>query len=174
MLGRLNQLGVAVLVATAGIVIGMGFATVESLYPGTGVVKSTPAEKPAVARVQECRRVGPVSDNGFGYWWECRVVVRVAGGRVVKAVVDGSVVGPLDAGREVEFREACFGDGDTDCSHGRPVNRAWGFAVAALGIVDTAVSVFCWLMAAVYALRALLGVPRYFTLVNRWTQRTES
>ncbi|MEU8083163.1 DUF6346 domain-containing protein [Micromonospora sp. NPDC049101] len=79
--GRLTQFA-------AGLVASMlALDTVRSCYPGVGVFKFTPALQPVEATVHECRRVGPVSGDGFGYWWHCAVTVQTRDGREVRTVV---------------------------------------------------------------------------------------
>jgi nucleoside-diphosphate-sugar epimerase len=65
---RLQALVLAVLLTVAWTVIGFGLATLQSLYPGTGVATGYPPERPAVGEIGECRRAGPIGVNGFGYW----------------------------------------------------------------------------------------------------------
>ncbi|MET7752685.1 DUF6346 domain-containing protein [Micromonospora sp. NPDC005367] len=166
MWGRLGQLAVAVLLALGWVVTGFAFATVESLYRGTGEISSI-KERPAVAQVGECRRAGPVSVNGFGYWWECQVVVRTDDGRVVEAVVRHSIVTPRDAGNDVEFREACSGSDNADCIYGRPVHRAWATAVRLVEMVEWTVKALLAFATVVYLLRAIFGVPRFQSAANR-------
>ncbi|MFC8619749.1 DUF6346 domain-containing protein [Micromonospora purpureochromogenes] len=97
-------------------------------------------EQPATATVRQCERAGPVSGNGFGYWWECDVAVRMRDGRTVETAVGHSVVTPDDQGRRVDFREACFGANNTKCHYGRPTWLLWGIAVSILGMVKIAVT----------------------------------
>lgn len=96
--GRLTQFGAAVAAVAAIVVTTLVCDTVASFYPGTGVVKSSPAERPAEATVRDCRRVGPVSGDGFGYWWHCEVTIRTHDGREVDTVVKHSIVTPDDRG----------------------------------------------------------------------------
>src|SRR5689334_742521 len=79
----------------------LALLTVGNLYHGTGVVKTVPHETPAVAQVGACRRVGPVSPDGFGYWWHCDAVVTTAAGRFVRTTVGRSILTPSDAGTTV-------------------------------------------------------------------------
>jgi hypothetical protein len=165
--GRLSQLLTAIAVLAAMIVAHLLLTTVAGFYPGTGVVKSSPREQPAVATVRNCERVGPVSANGFGYWWECDVTVQMRDGRTVETAVGHSVVTPDDRGRRVEFREACFGDNNTKCRYGRPTWLLWGIALSALGMLRIAMSILAVMAVGVCLLRMILGVPRYFAWVNR-------
>ncbi|TDC66468.1 hypothetical protein E1258_02565 [Micromonospora sp. KC207] len=165
--GRLAQLGVAVACAVAIVVSWLVFNTMAGFYPGTGVVKSTPAERPAQATVGECRRVGPVGGDGLGYWWHCAVTVRTGDGREVRIVTGNSVVTPADRGRPVDFREACFGKGNTDCRYGRPASRVWALAVTILGMVRIALTIVLIFGVWYSLLRSVVGVPRYYAWLNR-------
>ncbi|MER7267015.1 DUF6346 domain-containing protein [Micromonospora carbonacea] len=165
--GRLTQFGVAVGCAVAIVVSWLVFDTVAGFYPGTGVVKSTPAERPVQATVGECRRVGPVSGDGFGYWWHCAVTVRTDDGREARIVTGNSVVTPADRGRPVDFREACFGKGNTDCRYGRPVSRVWALAVTMLGMARIALTIVLILGIWYSLVRTVVGVPRYYAWLHR-------
>ncbi|WP_431912236.1 DUF6346 domain-containing protein [Micromonospora carbonacea] len=165
--GRLTQFGVAVGCAVAIVVSWLVFDTVAGFYPGTGVVKPTPKERPAQATVGECRRVGPVSGDGFGYWWRCAVTVRTGDGREARIVTGNSVVTPADRGRPVDFREACFGRGNTDCRYGRPVSRVWALAVTSLGMVRIGLTILLIFGVWYSLLRSVLGVPRYYVRLHR-------
>lgn len=88
---RLLSLSKALAVAAVWIVVALLFATLAGLNHGTGT-RTAGSEEPAVARVGDCLRKGPISDDGFGFSWECRVTVTAADGRVVQTVVDHSMV----------------------------------------------------------------------------------
>ncbi|MCG5467306.1 DUF6346 domain-containing protein [Micromonospora sp. LAH09] len=165
--GRLTQFAVVVVCAASLVASTLVLDTVVSFYPGTGAYKSTPAQQQAEATVHECRRVGPVSGDGFGYWWHCAVTVRTSDGREVRTVVRHSTVTPHDRGSPVEFREVCYGKGNTDCRYGRPAWRIWALALAALGIMRTALVLLLLLGTGLYLLRTVVGVPRYYAWVNR-------
>lgn len=63
-----------------------------------------------VARVADCRREGPVSVSGFGYWWLCEAdVVWDSGGRQRVTVQIGQL-GPDDAGRDVPVVQRLVAD----------------------------------------------------------------
>src|SRR5262249_39499022 len=89
---RVKMLLAAVVAAGTGFVLLLVFATVFNLYKGTRSGYLGPEEHPAVARVGACERLGPVSRDGIGYWWQCHATVRVAGGRVINTVVDRSIL----------------------------------------------------------------------------------
>ncbi|MEU3452435.1 DUF6346 domain-containing protein [Micromonospora sp. NPDC006766] len=165
--GRLRELLTGIAVLAAMIVVNLLLTTLAAFYPGTGVVKPSPREQPATATVRQCEQAGPVSSNGFGYWWECDVTVRMRDGRAVETAVGHSVVTPDDRGRPVEFREACFGANNTECHYGRPTWLLWGIAVSVVGMVRVTATILALMAAGVSLLRAILGVPRYFAWINR-------
>ncbi|MGC4810889.1 DUF6346 domain-containing protein [Micromonospora sp. DT228] len=169
--GRLTQFAAVVALAAGLVASSLALDTVWSFYPGVGVFKSTPAQQPVEATVHECRRVGPVSGDGFGYWWHCALTVRTRDGREVRTVVRHSTVTPADRGGPVEFREVCHGKGNTDCRYGRPAWRIWAFALALLGILRTSLVLLLLFLVGVYLLRTVVGVPRYYAWVNRRGQR---
>ncbi|MEH0937821.1 DUF6346 domain-containing protein [Micromonospora psammae] len=170
--GRVTQFATAGALI-AGIVVSLlVFSTLASLYPGTGAVKSTPAEQPAEADVRECRRVGPVSGDGLGYWWHCAVTVRTWDGREVDTVVGHSVVTPKDRGRSVEFREVCDEEGNSDCRYGRPAPRIWALAVAILGLLRVATVLLLIIGTGFALVRGVVGVPAYYAWNNRRGKRT--
>ncbi|PZF99279.1 DUF6346 domain-containing protein [Micromonospora endophytica] len=166
-MGRLTQLATAVALIAAVVISTLVFDTVASFYPGTGAVRSTPAEQSAEAAVRDCQRVGPVSGEGLGYWWRCAVTVRTRDGREVKTVVGHSVVTPADRGKSIDFREVCYGEGNTDCRYGRPISRVWALAVSVLGMVRIAVVFLLVIGVGFYLVRSVVGVPRYYAWVNR-------
>ncbi|GAA2186261.1 DUF6346 domain-containing protein [Micromonospora lupini] len=165
--GRLTQLATAIALAAALVGSSLVLDTVASFYPGTSVVKSTPAERRAEATVQDCHRVGPVSGDGLGYWWHCAVTVRTNDGREVRTAVCHSVVTPDDRGQAIEFREACYGKANTDCRYGHPAWRVWALALSMLGMVRIGLLFVLLVGIGVYLLSALVGVPRYYAWVNR-------
>jgi hypothetical protein len=168
---RAYALGMAVLLVVAWTVVGFGLATVQSLYPGTGAAFPAAKERPAIGHVGECRRAGPVSVNGFGYWWECRVLIRTDDGREVRTVLRHSIVAPSDAGRDVDLRETCSGDDNTDCRYGRPADRTWGVAMAFLNLLVWAVNIAFVFLVGLYLLGAVLGERRYDALMAKVGRR---
>jgi hypothetical protein len=165
---RLKFLLGAVVAAAAGVVLLLGLTTVHSLYRGSRAGWFGPPERVAVAEVRSCRRLGPLSIDGVGYWWECAATVQVTDGRVVDAVVDRSVVTPADIRRKVELREGCKRGGPPDCDYGRPVARGWKAAVGALLIVEWSVLVLSVFVVLVCLLRAVLGRQGYAALYDRY------
>lgn len=170
---RLKMLAAAVVVAAVAVFLLLLFTTVFSLNKGTRTGYLSPQERAAVAQVGACQRLGPVSVDGFGYWWKCRVTVRVADGRTVETVVDRSIVTPADAGRMVDFREACKGRGLTRCSYGRPVGRGWKAALGALLIIEWSALALAAFLICLLLVRAVLGHRGYLALYN-WLSRNRA
>jgi hypothetical protein len=171
---RMKMLLAAVVAAGIGFVLLLVFATVFNLYKGTRSGYLGPEEHPAVARVGACERLGPVSRDGIGYWWQCHATVRVADGRVINTVVDRSILTPADAGRAVEFREACRGQEGkhvTGCSYGRPVGRGWKGAVAALNFLERILVAACALGVVLFLVRGVLGRRGYAKQYDRFSRR---
>ncbi|MGW4461836.1 DUF6346 domain-containing protein [Micromonospora sp. NPDC004704] len=154
------------------IVVAATFATLTSFYPGTGVARGNSAEKSTVVDVRECERLGPLSTYGYGYWYECRISVTVAGRRTVDGTVGRSIVRPSDIGKKVELREVCSGSGGSDCRYGRPTNRLWTFLVLALGVVNRGVSIAFLALILYYLLNAVLGRRRYLSVVGKMRSRS--
>jgi hypothetical protein len=149
-----------------GALIYMVCVTAGNLYKGTDGGYLGPDERQAVAQTHECTRTGPVSRKGFGYWWTCRVTVRMADGRTVDTTVDRSIVTPADGGRSVEFRESCK-DGLSDCSYGRPTSTWVKGAVGALGMLEWLLIAVCAIAFVMLMLRGLLGVRRFVAIYDR-------
>ncbi|MFG1652340.1 DUF6346 domain-containing protein [Micromonospora sp. NPDC049275] len=159
---RLRCVGVAALLALAGIVSFLTGMTVASLFPGTGAVFHGPGEHPVIVVVDGCQRVGPISSRGFGYWWECDATVTAMDGAARKARIESSVVTPEDQGRPLELREGCRDEsGLTDCTYGRPTNGWLEVGVLLISKLGLLVAVGSGVVALVYLTRAALGAPRY-------------
>ena len=165
--GRVHQAAAVLLMVMAWLVVGLIFDTVHSLVGGTGSVRPFGPTETAVTvtEIGECRRVGPVGGNGLGYWRECHAMVRSDDGRTVETTPRHSIVKPADRGRPVEIRVACAKK-DGTCRYGRRTNPVLAFTVAVLRMVEWALTIVLLLGAAVYAVRAVVGVPRYFAVVN--------
>ncbi len=84
-----------------------------------------------------------------------------------------SIVTSDDVGQHIELRASCAKDGD-DCRYGRPSHRAWAYAVGMLNMAQVAVSILLAVGVAVYFLRGVLGVPRYFALLARIQQKRDT
>lgn len=167
---RLREMLFFLLLPVVWLVVLLSGQTLISFYQGTGSVHLGPPERPAVAEVDECHRLGPISADGFGYWWECQVVVRTADGRVMEVPISRSIVTPDDIGQEVEFREACWGDNNTKCAYGRPVSIWWGLLAAAFDKVLW-FSTIAWAVVILgYLGRAVLGAPRFFAVLRRFSR----
>ncbi|MER7416132.1 DUF6346 domain-containing protein [Micromonospora peucetia] len=169
--GRVSEFAVALGLIAGIFISSLLIDTLISFYPGTGVVKSTPAERPVEAVVGDCQRAGPVSVDGLGYWWHCAVTVRTPDGRQVDTVVGHSVVTPADWGEPVGFREACYGKGNSDCRYGRPVARIWALVVAILHMLRISIFVPLVVGSGFYLVRSVVGVPRYYRWMNRGKKR---
>ncbi|MEU8391217.1 DUF6346 domain-containing protein [Micromonospora sp. NPDC048843] len=162
---RLRSVGVAALLALGGLVVFLGIMTVISHFPGTGAVYKGPGERSVRVVVGTCQQLGPISKQGFGYWWECDAAVTGAGGAVRKTRIERSIVTPEDQGRSLVLREGCRDrEGFTDCSYGRPTSSWLEMGVLLTGKVGWIVAVISGLTALVYLTRALLGAPRYCRL----------
>lgn len=164
--GRLAQFASALACIAAIPVLYVVSETLVSFYPGTGVVKSTPKERPAVATVRGCQSVGPVSLNGLGYWWHCDVTVQTYDGRQVETRVYNSVVTPSDRGNPVQFREACYGEGNSNCRYGRPSSWTWAMAVQAFYIIRNGAFLLLLAMSGMYLVQGVVGVPRCIAWYN--------
>jgi hypothetical protein len=171
---RLKMLLGAVVAAGVAVVLLLVFATtLFNLYKGTRAGYLGPQERPAVAMAGTCERLGPVSRDGIGFWWQCHATVRVSDGRVITTVVDRSILTPADAGHTVEFREACKtqeGKHGSGCSYGRPSGRGWKGAMAALMLVERAVIAICAIFVILCLVRAVLGRSGYARLYS-WVSR---
>lgn len=144
------------------------YLTLAGLYPGTGSIRPFgPTERSVQVTVESCHRDGPVSRQGLGYWWTCRISVQQDGGRV-EAFVGRSIASPQDIGKTIALREACNGPGRSGCSYGAPVSGLWSLVYGAFRIAGRALGVLLLLTAAVYLFRAIVGVPTYFSLLDRW------
>jgi hypothetical protein len=74
---RLKFLLGAVVAAVVGVVLLLGLTTVHSLCRGSRAGWFGRPERVAVAEVRSCRRLGPLSIDGLGYWWKCAVLLIV-------------------------------------------------------------------------------------------------
>ncbi|GGK98570.1 DUF6346 domain-containing protein [Mangrovihabitans endophyticus] len=167
LLPRLRDLVLAVGWACATVLLFLSASTLLSLDHG---VDSPFADYPAVAEVGRCHRYGPVSLDGFGWFWACEVTVRTADG-TVHAVVDGSKVTPNDAGRQVRFREYCD---DSGCSYGRPTLWLWRLVVALFDRTAVTADVIMAIVAVGYLVAALIGRPRAERIRARWRAKDEA
>ncbi|NUT20965.1 MAG: hypothetical protein HOV77_17430 [Hamadaea sp.] len=156
----------------AGVVLYLLGLTLLNVYPGANTGWWGPPERPATAEVGTCEQRGPVSDNGFGFWWKCDVTVRAEDGRVVRTTVDRSIVTPADAGKPVEFREACK-SGTTDCSYGRPAGRGWTLLLGVVGLLQWVILAGLALFAVICLVRAALGRHRYGRLADAWVGKSQ-
>lgn len=170
---RLFTLGKAVAVVVVWIVLSLLFATAGSLHRGTGVNSPSDPERPAVARVESCTRVGPVSSDGFGFYDDCRVTVSVEG-RVVNTTVRGSVVTSADVGRDVDFRESCADKGKDldDCKYGRAVGWGWGVLLTLLTMLRVALTLVLIAGVLIYLVSVVTGPRKYYAKVDARRNRS--
>jgi len=168
---RLKSLMYALAMVAVGVAILAISTTWQSFYPGTRSGYLGPQERSAVAEVGACHRLGPVSVDGLGYWWECDVTVRVEDGRVVQTSVDRSIVTPSDVGRQVEFREGCVRGGLTGCTYGLPVGRGSKTMVGVGQFVERILLAFLAFVVVVCLVRAGLGRDGYIRLYDRLNRR---
>ena len=162
--GRLAAIGFGLGAWLVALVLLGGIATVRHLYHGE-IDLSSASRTAGVASVSTCSRVGPVSVHGFGYWWNCDVVVALADGRAVETRVDASIVTPADRGHPVRIVEVCDEAGHRECVYSRDGSALVGYGVLVLGLVFRIVLVAGLFIGGVALLRGGLGpqrLHRYF------------
>ncbi|WP_369938670.1 DUF6346 domain-containing protein [Plantactinospora sp. BB1] len=143
------------------------FATLISIYPGTGSIRPYgPSERTVQVVVESCHRVGPISKYGLGNWWVCRVR-EPSGGHETEGVVSGSIVRPDDVGTVIELRQACSGTSSSDCSYGKPTGFWWQVYYGSIYVVFRLLMIASILCACIFLVRAIFGVPRYLALLRR-------
>lgn len=158
-------LAVSIVVACALLLL---YLTLDTLYPGTGSFRPYgPTERPVHVTAEECRRVGPVSDQGLGYWWACRITFQREGGQVAEAVVGGSIVRPEEIGTAVTLYAACDEPDGTDCRFGKPVSGVLALLYGVFRIFGTALGIALVATVFFYLFRVLVGAPTYFRLVDK-------
>ena len=87
--------------------VGLALWAVVAIAGLTGFTHFKPEASTAsvadrgVARVADCRREGPLSLNGFGYWWRCEADVVWDGGGRQRVTVRIGQLSPDDAGKDV-------------------------------------------------------------------------
>ncbi|MDG4771567.1 DUF6346 domain-containing protein [Solwaraspora sp. WMMD792] len=171
MLYRLRLLFFAVVTLAVAYVFSLIYLTAVSFYPGTGSIRPYgPTGRPVQATVEECRRIGPVSTHGLGYWWVCRIIVEREGEKSLEAVVGHSIVGPGQIGKVVTLNEACRDPDRTECGYGKPVSRIFELLYGILGMLGRAFGFVLLFMVALYLFRAVVGAPTYFLLVDKWRE----
>lgn len=152
---RLRSACLAVLVAVASMVVFLGSMTLASLFGGLHY------GHPARVVVDDCQQVGPISQRGFGYWWECDALATAPDGTVRKARIYGSDVTPEDRGRSVELRESCVREGASECTYGRPTGYLLNIGLQIIIKLGWLVLVVGGFGVVAFLTRALLGAPRY-------------
>lgn len=163
----LRAVAKAALIVVGGVATYLAFSTALSWYPGTGASTSGPTETTVVARVESCTRVGPVSGQGFGYWWECRIAVPATGGGTRTEMVFRSIVSPSDVGRDVELQQACSGG---NCVYGRRVPWLVTTAFLAGRIIDRLVSILFACLALLWLARGI-APERYWAFMSKRAQK---
>lgn len=131
-----------VLMVTAGALVlaGLSLLTLsgeEALDQGTG--------RTGAANVVDCRRVGPLSGSGLGYWWTCTVEVRWDDGDQDRYDLPGSRFTPADRAQPVAVREvARSGRGNLDADT-RPVraDRPARVGFLAVGLLTFLAGALC-------------------------------
>lgn len=116
---------VLVLLAAAVVLAAL---TVASATQATAAF--TDVGRAGVARATSCDRKGPVSTNGYGYWYDCAADVNWDDGARGRVSTGQSVLTPADIGREVQVRELEGGrntDGEVIRASDPP--RKWGVFV---------------------------------------------
>lgn len=149
--GTLRELAVGILIAVTAAVLALGTRTAESAYNGTGLGFGENRENGS-ATPDECRKTGPLSLNGFGYWWSCSARVTMGDGRVVHIETRASALRPGD--RDVPMVESCQKNLPSKCTYTRPGNFALAFGVRLLRPVTGAAALF-----AVAAAVAVVASP---------------
>ncbi|WFE27964.1 DUF6346 domain-containing protein [Solwaraspora sp. WMMD791] len=171
MLYRLRLLFFAVVTLAVAYVFSLIYLTAVSFYPGTGSIRPYgPTERPVQATVEECRRVGPVSTHGLGYWWVCLIRVEREGEQSVEAAVGRSIVGPEQIGKVVALNEACYDPERAECGYGKPVPEILGFLYGCFRIIGRTFGFFLLFMVVLYLFRAVVGAPTYFLLLDKWRE----
>lgn len=155
------------------LVIVLGLQTIHSLYRGEPSPRST-NRIAGIGTVTGCQRVGPVTVNGFGYWWECAVVITLSDGRTVSSTVGPSVVKPSDAGHTVSLVGSCKRRDYSHCIYTREGNYAIGLGVRLLGIVELVVVLFGGLFALWAMLLGLLGARLSACFFGRWIPNADA
>ncbi|WFE20716.1 DUF6346 domain-containing protein [Solwaraspora sp. WMMD937] len=161
--GVLKYLAASVLIAVVAAAIALGIRSVESSYSGTGLGISMNHET-GFATPNNCRRIGPVSEHGFGYWWSCSAQVEMDDGRVLEIETEASMLRPGE--RDVAIVESCQKNRPTKCVYSQPGNFVLALGVRLLGIITAAVAISGAGAAAIVAVFALIGGWRVRVRVN--------
>jgi hypothetical protein len=154
------------------LLVYFGLLTALSAYPGPlvtprGSFDVSTDEQVAWAEAGQCRRVGPISDAGFGFWWTCSAVIHASDGRVVSTELRSSTLTPGDTGNRVELVESC-GSGDR-CSYGRPGYGGWMFPMKLTTYLLGIIIAFAFLGSCICLVGAVLG-PRRRPMLMRLGQ----
>lgn len=164
---RLRSLMIVIALVGLNCISTLAFVTFGSLYPGTGSIgPNGPSEQTVHVRVEGCRRVGPVSEYGFGIWWECRARLQ-SGGEGAQVTVGRSIVKPEEIGTVVELRQACPDSIPSNCGYGKPTGVGWQLYYGGLYILGKTLMLMLLASAGVFLLRSILGAPKYFAMKDR-------
>ena len=129
----MKNLAIAAALLAGAVALWLGVNRVASFYGGLGSHRGEQRNQgDATAHVVGCTRHGPVSVDGFGYWWHCRATVVRVGHGTAGGDLGPSVAGPSDVGHDIAVRFDCNND-DRDCNYR---SQWWGALVAV--IVDGA------------------------------------
>lgn len=143
-------------VLAVSLLIALSLATVRSLYAGDMVTRPG-YRTTGTANVLSCEEVGPITQSGFGFWWNCDIVVELADGRSVRTTVGASVVTPQDRGTMVDIVEFCRHPQHHECSYARPGNVVLTLGAGLVRILEIAVIICGAGLSAVALLAGLLG-----------------
>lgn len=169
---RIRKLGVAALNLAGAYLCLIVATTLVSLYQGVGAIGAQgPPATPVRATVQDCHRVGPLSDHGLGYWWICDIAVQTDGRADTQGVVTRSIATPDQIGQTLDLLERCYGEGNTDCGYGRPTNVWWDIYLVAVRFAQWGLVILLGINAVFNVVMAIVGAPRYVRFIERREQR---
>ena len=165
---RWRSLGASLVGWAALVVLYLVLQTIASAYPGPLVTVTSPytvssTETLVEAEAGPCRREGPVSGSGFGYWWTCQAVIRRPDGATALVELRSSTLTPDDTGTRVTLEESCGAGGG--CAYGRPGYGGWTVPMRLLTYVIGIAVVAALVMACAGVVHAVLGPPRRPTLM---------
>jgi len=146
--------------------------TAISLYQGVGAIGAKgPSEQAVQGTVQACHRVGPLSDQGLGYWWICDITVHADGRADTQGVLTRSIATPDQIGQTIELRERCFGEQNTDCGYGKPTSTWGDIYLVVMRFAQYGIALALGISALFHGVLAIAGAPRYARFVERRAQR---
>ncbi|MFY1690433.1 DUF6346 domain-containing protein [Plantactinospora sp. WMMB782] len=163
---RVQCFAFAAVVYAVGLAICAALLGVQNLYAGESPLASG-AEVTGTARIGECARSGPISEYGFGYWWDCEVTVSLPGPRQVVTVLGHSIVTPEDRGGPVRLEGHCSRTDPDDCTFGRGGHPLVGMLVPVLGMVSMLLLGSTLFLGGAFLMVALLGADLAWRLIRR-------